>query len=107
MLGNTFSSNCVLLEYALHKKFIAANLCENRGRPEMKCEGKCYLCKRINKENSKDQEGPGHRVDFKFQLLSLVGTSSFDILSFEPVPVVRPSYTEALCNSFSPSFLCS
>lgn len=35
------------LEYALNKSFIAKQLCENRARPELKCEGQCYLAKRL------------------------------------------------------------
>ncbi len=35
------------LEYALNKKFIAQQLCENRMRPALNCEGRCYLNKRL------------------------------------------------------------
>ena len=36
-----------MLEYELRKDFIAAELCENQDRPEMECDGKCYLNKRL------------------------------------------------------------
>jgi len=35
------------LEYAFNKVYIIQQLCENRFRPEMKCEGKCYLARRL------------------------------------------------------------
>lgn len=37
------------LEYALNKNFIMQQLCENRTRPELNCEGRCYLNKRLAK----------------------------------------------------------
>lgn len=70
MLGTSFSSYWISLDYVLNKKYIAANLCENKGRPAMKCEGKCYLCKKIRKENSKDADNSSHKGTYKFQLLS-------------------------------------
>ncbi|NUO79236.1 hypothetical protein HUU05_04095 [candidate division KSB1 bacterium] len=37
------------LEYAFNKKFIVQQLCENRAKPELKCEGMCYVAKRLAK----------------------------------------------------------
>jgi hypothetical protein len=47
-LGRPF---CPLAEYALNKAYIAQTLCENKGRPELGCEGKCHLAKAIAKAN--------------------------------------------------------
>ena len=35
------------LEYAFNKSFIIQQLCENRTKPELNCEGSCYLSKRL------------------------------------------------------------
>lgn len=35
--------------YELNKKYIAANLCENRDKPAMHCNGKCCLKKQLKK----------------------------------------------------------
>lgn len=40
------------VEYAWNKKEIAATLCENRNRPEMHCNGHCYLMKRLRAAQS-------------------------------------------------------
>ncbi len=37
------------LEYAFNKKFIVQQLCENRAKPELNCEGICYVAKRLAK----------------------------------------------------------
>lgn len=64
------------LEYAINKGYIAAYLCENKESPELKCEGKCYLRKQIQKENqTPDQNSenmPVSGVDYEI-LYSHVG----------------------------------
>ena len=39
--------------YQINKNYIAANFCENKSKPEMKCNGHCYLKKQLqaNDEN--------------------------------------------------------
>ena len=39
----------IIAYYELNKNYIAQNLCENRDKPQMKCCGKCYLRKQLNK----------------------------------------------------------
>ncbi len=39
------------LNYALNKEYIAANFCENKSKPEMHCNGKCFIGKEIKKLN--------------------------------------------------------
>jgi len=34
---------------------IAATLCENKAKPALECDGKCYLRKQIQKQEQKDQ----------------------------------------------------
>jgi hypothetical protein len=87
MLGQTFSKCMIVLDYQWNKDYIAKQLCVNRGKPEMKCEGKCYLCRKLNKENKKDQENPGRRIDNGSELISiwasyrLANVPSTDLLS--------------------------
>jgi hypothetical protein len=35
--------------YEWNKNYVATQLCENRDKPQMKCCGKCYLHKQLNK----------------------------------------------------------
>ncbi len=46
------------LEYHLRKDYIVDYLCENRFRPEMLCDGKCYLAKKLaqRQEQTTDTE---------------------------------------------------
>lgn len=49
------------LNYELNKEYIKENLCINRDKPEMHCEGKCYLQSQIQKEmQQQEQKEPLH-----------------------------------------------
>jgi hypothetical protein len=37
------------IDYAINKDYIAKNLCENRAKPKMNCNGKCHLMKQLKK----------------------------------------------------------
>ena len=43
-----------LIEYQTNKEYIASVLCENRNKPEMACNGKCYLNKKIAASKNHD-----------------------------------------------------
>lgn len=45
------------MEFMVNQSFIAKELCVNRAKPEMGCNGHCYLMKQMEQENKKDQSG--------------------------------------------------
>lgn len=46
----------IVIWYECNRDYVAKNLCENRNRPEMKCYGKCYLCKQLKKADREDNK---------------------------------------------------
>jgi len=50
----------VFVWFESNRSFIAANLCENRARPEMHCNGQCVLMKKLKAldEKSSDKSLP-------------------------------------------------
>lgn len=52
--------------YELNKEYIIKNLCENRDKPQLNCEGKCHLSKSVKAANQESPEQP----DFKAKSLS-------------------------------------
>ena len=38
------------LLYEINKPFIAENYCENKAKPQLQCEGQCFLNKNLKKE---------------------------------------------------------
>ena len=57
----------VYLDFELNKDYIIQNLCENRFKPELKCDGKCYLAKQLHKvaEDKATKEADRQGQSFK------------------------------------------
>lgn len=45
----------VLAYFQINQKFISVNQCENRDKPKLKCNGKCYLSKQLKKLDGKQE----------------------------------------------------
>jgi hypothetical protein len=45
----------LFLNYELRKDYIIQNFCENKNRPELKCDGQCYLAKQIKAAQDEDE----------------------------------------------------
>ncbi|WP_051760319.1 hypothetical protein [Pedobacter antarcticus] len=62
-----FSRMFVFSAFKLNQKYIASTLCENRDKPEMHCNGKCYLTKKIKQaeEREKKEEQDGQKKNFQ------------------------------------------
>jgi hypothetical protein len=58
LLGQSFNRMGWMAYYYLNQDYIAKQLCENRDRPELKCNGQCFLMKKLKAE----EEKPGQPV---------------------------------------------
>lgn len=95
ILLQTFSQVVIVAEYWANKDFIAKNLCENRDKPLMHCNGKCCLKKKLAKEG-KDQ-APSPRSQKNEQVINLFcNENKFEIkpFLFTSVSVTHYSYNE-------------
>lgn len=74
----------VYLDFELRKEFIIKNLCENRFKPELHCDGKCYLAKQLTKvaEGHAREEAQKQQDTFK-----KITQEVFDELTFVFLPV--------------------
>ncbi len=43
------------VDYAINKDYIVKNLCENRKKPKLNCNGKCHLMKQLKKASAENQ----------------------------------------------------
>ncbi|QKJ30018.1 hypothetical protein HQ865_09695 [Mucilaginibacter mali] len=59
-LAANFTKLFVFAGFEMNQKYIASTLCENRDKPWMHCNGRCYLMKKIklaeDKEKSNERE---------------------------------------------------
>ena len=57
----------VYLDFELNKEYIIQNLCENRFKPELNCNGQCYLAKQLHRvaEDKATKEAKRQEQGFK------------------------------------------
>jgi hypothetical protein len=59
-LAANFTRLFVFAGFEMNQKYIASTLCENRDKPQLHCNGRCYLMKKIrlaeDKEKSEEQQ---------------------------------------------------
>lgn len=44
-----------VIDYAINYRYIATVLCENKAKPELKCNGKCHLMKELAKQSENEK----------------------------------------------------
>lgn len=73
-----------IIEYHSNYDYIANVLCENRDKPYLDCNGKCYLEKQINKTNhdNHDHKSTIPQINFDDYPVSPIENYSFKTKSF-------------------------
>lgn len=66
----------LFLDYELRKDFIIKNYCINKNKPELHCDGKCYLAKKIQKANEQDEQQATQQFINKFFSIESVNNAS-------------------------------
>ena len=86
--------------YEVNQDFVAATLCENQEKPELECNGKCYLMKQLQKteispiSDSEEQK----RVINPFMLkMDLFSTSRF-FWEQEAISIENPAHDYSFQN---------
>ena len=69
--------------YRVNQDYIAKNLCENRDKPMLDCNGQCYLAKQLKAAEEKEQKSNSERLEkmpevvLSFQAIQPVFTARF------------------------------
>ncbi|WP_149273024.1 hypothetical protein [Pareuzebyella sediminis] len=61
-----------IVEYIVNYDYIVNVLCENKDRPELQCDGKCYLAKQLAKETKNSEDNPFGEKRSKLESIHLV-----------------------------------
>jgi len=56
LLSANFFGLFVYLGFEANQRYIAKELCENRDKPQLHCNGKCYLMKKLKQAQEKEQK---------------------------------------------------
>ena len=60
------------LEYALDYEYISTVLCENKDKPELKCNGKCYLMQALAEASEKEADQKKKSTTSTIELLPFI-----------------------------------
>ncbi len=70
----------IYLDFELRRDYIVKNFCINKNRPQLNCDGKCYLAKRIAAAQEKEQQEAER--NFVYQLCETIAEPIRPFLSF-------------------------
>ncbi len=70
LLLQTFSKSLIVLQFRTQQSFIAQVLCENRNKPEMHCNGKCYLKKELDRDASQDKNNSSNKERYEVMFVN-------------------------------------
>ena len=95
VLTANFSGLFVYAGFQLNQKYITTTLCENRDKPWLHCDGKCYLMKKVL-EAEKNENNKTAKSN-----LSNLGTSFFQRIY---TPSFRQTFTAAAYKRSFPNY---
>ena len=106
LVSANFSRFFVYAGFELNKDYIATKLCENRNKPQLHCNGKCYFMKKIKqaeeKQNTDDRQA--QKNPFQEANFNQPATVKFYsvLLSVTKVPNYRIQLPQQVASIFQP-----
>jgi len=88
----------VQADYLLNKDYIAKVLCINEAKPQMHCEGKCCLARKLKEQEKQDQQAPNSRKE-KFDIQPFFLPKQLSLVNIRFSHNVEYPTTEDLINS--------
>ncbi len=86
----------------MNEKYISENLCVNKNKPKCCCHGKCFLKKRLNKDENGDSNGLPQKEKENIEILWFVETTP----SFEAYNFISPKNFLPFQTSLNPQSFC-
>ncbi|NLN26490.1 MAG: hypothetical protein GX163_12765 [Bacteroidetes bacterium] len=79
-----------VVEYILKYDYIISVLCENKDKPELECNGKCYLSKKLAEENGSQEDNPSQKTQHSeiqtFLIAEKLPVFQLELLNVETSP---------------------
>ena len=87
-LTMSFSWELVWLEYRANQEFISRNLCINKFKPRLQCNGKCQVVKKMAEMEKENSSAPAPKLKISLDPPAVLYTTIF------PRPVVNKNKKE-------------
>lgn len=91
-MGQTFSKNLIEADYYFFSTSSYAKNCENKAKPQMHCNGKCQMMKKIKQEEKKNAQSPEQNKQSKNEI-PLSSRSYFPVITFSNIQETDHFYT--------------
>ena len=92
LLTQTFSKWFMVAGYTINKDYIAKNLCENRDKPKLLCNGKCQLAKKMAAEESSPNSSNSAVIKLPFSEVWCNDISTTVVAFFTPDKPLHNSF---------------
>lgn len=93
LVAANFSRLFIYAGFELNRNYIATKLCENRNKPWLHCNGKCYFLKKIRQAQEKEKSNERQSQKNLFQEASFIQQPDMrfysQVLQVMQVPVHR------------------
>jgi hypothetical protein len=104
----------IFVSFKINQDYIAKNLCENRAKPILKCNGKCQLMKKLKQADKEEEKQTPQTIKEKLEVLYCLNQSSFNVSQKLDFEVKKQSffgykfqnYSSFQSNLFRPPILC-
>lgn len=105
IIFNSTKASLTYAYYTLDPIGFVENLCENKDKPELQCNGKCQLMKVAESQNN-NQNIPESIIDFKELILYPSPNTSFQITQVNPPKRLHFSFHYLNLYSFNNTNYC-
>ncbi|WP_026998102.1 hypothetical protein [Flectobacillus major] len=106
-----FSKWSFVVYYQVNKSYIAKELCINRNKPQLHCDGKCFLAKKLKAAEEKEQKATSEKLEKMPEITLFWSDNTVDFLgnsSIEELPplhsfsYIEPHYSSPFLGFFQP-----
>ncbi|WP_325532624.1 hypothetical protein [Chitinophaga sp.] len=70
ILLQSFSRGLIVMQFRARQSYIAKELCENRNKPAMHCNGKCYLKKKLDRDARQDKNTGNNKERYEVMFIN-------------------------------------
>ena len=95
LLTQTFCKWVIVIEYNINRDFVAKNLCINKIKPKLQCNGKCQMMKRLAEEEKQNSSNNTNSTS-KEKLPDQVFSHEIDQSTTPCIEYIKISYNEDL-----------
>lgn len=85
-----------VIDFAMNRNYISTYLCENQDRPELECQGKCFLMTKLKNQMHDTQEHKAKQLTqlSKIEVMNLHSISQFTFGNASFVSVIEPDFPD-------------